>query len=106
MATHILLKETGMEFEGIRIGGKQGLPEDFRKINPKMNVPVLSVNGAVITETPAIMTAISQLSPDRHLFGTTDIEIVKSYEWMNWLSGMYTGKASANCSALLGSPTL
>jgi len=92
LATHILLKETGMEFEGIRIGGKQGLPDEFRKINPKMKVPVLSVNEDIITETPAIMTAISQLSPDRHLFGTTGIEIVKSYEWLNWLSGTVHGQ--------------
>ncbi|KAK5079467.1 hypothetical protein LTR70_009422 [Exophiala xenobiotica] len=92
LATHILLKETGTEFEGIRIGSKQGLPDEFRRINPRMKVPVLSVDGEIITETPAIMTAISQLSPDRHLFGTSDTEIVKSYEWSNWLSGTVHGQ--------------
>ena len=87
LASHILLPETGMKFEAIKIDVKAGAPEELRDINPKMRVPVLSLNGQTITETPAIMTAISQLAPEKHLLGKTNFETVRVYEWLNWLSG-------------------
>ncbi|KAJ6783776.1 hypothetical protein PWT90_07681 [Aphanocladium album] len=93
LAPHIVLKEAGIEFESIRLDAFAGYPEEFRRINPKMRVPVLAIDGEAITEVPAIMTAISQLAPERHLLGETNLEIVRAYEWMNWLSGVVHGQA-------------
>ncbi|KAJ3486583.1 hypothetical protein NLG97_g6583 [Lecanicillium saksenae] len=93
LAPHIALKEAGIEFESIQLDVFAGLPDEFRKINPKMRVPVLSIDGEAITEVPAIMTAISQLAPEKRLLGETNLEIVRTYEWMNWLSGVLHGQA-------------
>jgi glutathione S-transferase len=87
LASHILLHETGVDFEAIKIDVKAGAPEELRRINPKMRVPVLSLDDQIITETPAIMTAISQLAPEKILMGNTSLETVHVYEWLNWLSG-------------------
>jgi len=93
LAIHILLKEIGVQFEGISISLNEAGQEELRKVNRKLRVPVLLVDNEIITETPAIMTAISQLAPDRKLLGSTDIQIVRSYEWLNWLSGTLHGQA-------------
>lgn len=93
LAIHILLKEIEATFEGITVNARQELPEEMRKINPKMRIPVLIIDDETITETPAIMTAISQLAPDRQLFGSTNMETVRTYEWLNWLSGTVHGQA-------------
>ncbi|KIX05265.1 uncharacterized protein Z518_06137 [Rhinocladiella mackenziei CBS 650.93] len=93
LAPHILLHEAGMPFETITLSVKAGFPEEFRHLNPKMRVPVLSLNGHVITENPAIMTAISQLAPEKHLMGKTDLDKVRVYEWMNYISGTLHGQA-------------
>ncbi|TGO44632.1 hypothetical protein BOTNAR_0777g00040 [Botryotinia narcissicola] len=52
-----------------------------------MRVPVLSLEGEIITEVPAIATAISSFAPELHLLGRTTMETIRVYEWMNWLSG-------------------
>lgn len=93
LASHVLLKEIGVKFDPVKVELKDSLPESFRKINPKMRVPVLSIDKNIITETPAIFTAISQLAPERHLLGRSNIEVVRSYEWLNWLSGTLHGQA-------------
>lgn len=93
LASHVLLKEIGVKFEAVKVELKASLPESFRKINPKMRVPVLSIDKNVITETPAIFTAISQLAPERNLLGSSNIEVVRAYEWLNWLSGTLHGQA-------------
>ena len=93
LASHILLKETGVDFETAMLDVYKGLPEEFRAINPKLRIPVLSIDRQVITESPAILTAISQLSPEKYLMGKTNLEIVRAYEWLNWLSGTLHGQA-------------
>ncbi|KAK5055197.1 hypothetical protein LTR84_012946 [Exophiala bonariae] len=93
LASHVLLRELGIKFEAVKVELTASLPESFRKINPKMRVPVLSIEGETITETPAIFTAISQLAPERKLLGRSNIEIVRTYEWLNWLSGTLHGQA-------------
>ena len=93
IAPHIVLKELGVPFEPIRMRLENGaVPESFRTINSKMKVPVLSIDGQIITEIPAIMTALSQLAPERKVLGGTDMDVVRSYEWMNWLSGSLHGQ--------------
>lgn len=90
LAPHILLRETGVDFEPINMKAIQ-IGEDFRRINPKMKVPVISLGQDTITELPAVATAIASLAPDMGLLGRTPLDTVRVYEWMNWLSGTLHG---------------
>lgn len=94
LAPHILLREIGASFEAVRTSIPEGahLTEEFTRLNPKNRVPVLLLDGEVITELPAIATAISNLAPDRYLMGRTNLDRVRAYEWMNWLSGTVHGQ--------------
>jgi glutathione S-transferase len=89
LAPHILLHELGLDFEPIRVPIKEGAlqTEAFGRLNPKRRVPVLALDDEVITELPAIATALSLLEPERHLMGRGLIDQARVYEWMNWLSG-------------------
>ncbi|KAH8820733.1 glutathione S-transferase [Xylogone sp. PMI_703] len=88
LASHILLLEVEVEFEPIRVNLTwDGLGDDFRSINSKLRVPVLSFNGDLITESSAIFTAISSLAPEKHLLGRTPLQTARVYEWTTWLSG-------------------
>ncbi|PGH11890.1 hypothetical protein AJ79_04581 [Helicocarpus griseus UAMH5409] len=90
LAPHILLRELNLDVEVIQ-------PTDlsaaaFGTINPKLRIPVLSIDGEIVTEVPAILTAIAQLAPAGHsLLGKTPLETARAYEWMNWLSGYLHG---------------
>ncbi|KAF7893433.1 uncharacterized protein EAF02_000971 [Botrytis sinoallii] len=90
LCPHVLLFETGVSFESIaNLITKETVEftQNFSSINPKMRVPVLSLEGENITEVPAIATAISSFAPELHLLGRTTMETIRVYEWMNWLSG-------------------
>ncbi|KAL4863327.1 hypothetical protein BDV12DRAFT_177569 [Aspergillus spectabilis] len=90
LAPHILLQSSGLDFTPLRIeygGVEVQFPDQFRKLNPKMKVPVLVVDDEVITELPAICTFISNLAPEKHLMGKTPLENVRVLEWLNFLSG-------------------
>ena len=96
LATHILLLESGAEFKAIPNTVNLDtviFTEELQRINPKRRVPVLSIDGETITETPAIMTAISGLAPGKHFLGNSQLETIRAYEWMNWLSGSLHGHA-------------
>ena len=89
---HILLNEIHAEFElvVIDISKTGGFPDEYKHLNPKKRFPILVLDdGTVITETVAISTKISQMAPDHHLLGASDLEVVRSYEWFNWLSGTF-----------------
>ncbi len=95
LAPHILLREINASFDVVKINARSGISADFANINPKLRIPVLILelesDREVITEVPAILTAIAQMAPDRALLGRSDIEVVRVYEWMNWLSGWLHG---------------
>lgn len=56
-------------------------------------VPALFLDGEIITEAPAILTAISQLVPNKHYTGKTPLQTVRFYEWINFLSGSVHSKS-------------
>lgn len=89
LAPHILLNDSGLPFEAIRVPIKDGahLTPEFARLNPKHRLPVLALDDQVITELPAIATAIAHLAPGRHLMGRPGLDQARVYEWMNWLSG-------------------
>ncbi|WP_375396628.1 glutathione S-transferase family protein [uncultured Sphingomonas sp.] len=94
LAPHVLLHEIGVAFEAVTTNVFDGaqLTAAFARINPKQRVPVLALDGQVITEVPAIATAIADLAPERHLMGRTPLDRAKIYEWMSWLSGTLHGQ--------------
>ncbi|KAL2815285.1 glutathione S-transferase [Aspergillus cavernicola] len=90
IAPHILLHEASIQYTPLQskyAGVEVQFPEEFRKLNPKMRVPVLVVDDDVITELPAVSTMISILAPRKQFMGKTPLETVRVYEWMNYLSG-------------------
>ncbi|KAL2867808.1 glutathione S-transferase family protein [Aspergillus lucknowensis] len=95
VAPHVLLHEAGLPYEPIQYNyaaTEIQFPADYTALNPKRRVPVLVVDGEVITELPAVSTMISQLAPEKQFFGKTPLETVRVYEWLNYLSGtVHTG---------------
>jgi glutathione S-transferase len=84
LAPHILLHEAGLPFTAIPMRASEArttIPEDYRKINPKMQVPAITLDDlGTITENPAIATAIPSLVPEIALMGRTPIETARVYE--------------------------
>lgn len=92
LAPHILLQESGLEFSIHKEKTGQFTPALYA-LNPKGKIPVLALdNNTIITENPAIMNAISNLVPEKNLFGKTPFETVRVYEWLTWLSGTLHGQ--------------
>jgi glutathione S-transferase len=87
LAPHILLHEAGLPFTAIPMRASEArttIPEDYRKINPKMQVPAITLDETdTITENPAGATVISNLVLEMGLMGRTPIETARAYEWMN-----------------------
>ncbi len=94
LAPHVLLQETCLPFDPVltSFAAAAHLTDEFARINPKKRLPVLSLDREVITEVPAIATAIANLAPERHLMGRTALDHVRVYEWMIWLSGTLHGQ--------------
>lgn len=95
LAAHILLRASDLSFTltKVPLDSNGQIDASFRNVNPKGLVPVLVLDDdTVITESTAVMTAIAQLAPTRQWLGRSDIETVRVYEWMNWLSGTVHGQ--------------
>lgn len=107
-APHIVLFEAGVDFEPIVVY-PHNVTEKLLHLNPKARVPVLVLDGKdVITEVPAILTAISYMAPEKKLLGLTPLETVRVYEWLNWLSGTLHGQGFAGnwrASRFIENPT-
>ncbi|CRG86362.1 hypothetical protein PISL3812_03367 [Talaromyces islandicus] len=105
-APHILLFEVGVDFEIVAV---HQMTEELLRLNPKARVPVLVLNNEdVITEVPAILTAISYMAPEKKFLGSTPFETVRVYEWLNWLSGTVHGQGFAGywrASRFIENPT-
>lgn len=93
LAAHILLNELGVQYDPIVFKVEDGIPQELWKLNPKAKVPVLVIDGEVITENVAILTAIAQLAPERHLLGSTDLEKLRTYEYLGYLASTMHGQA-------------
>ncbi|KAJ6125079.1 glutathione S-transferase GST-6.0 [Penicillium samsonianum] len=91
LAPHILLHETGLPFNIQREKLGSFTPE-LLSLNPKAKIPTLTLDDVVITENPAIMTAIANMAPEKYLLGRPGtLDSVRCLEWMAWLSGTLHG---------------
>lgn len=93
LATHIALNCASLEFDATNLNVVRGFPASHLHLNPKGRVPILEVDGELITETPAILATISALAPQKHLLGAGVIDQARAFEWMAWLSGTMHGQA-------------
>lgn len=69
LATHIVLEDVGVDYVAHRVSFASGdqKSDDFVALNPKARVPVLITPSGILTETPAMMVYVAQLSPDADL---------------------------------------
>lgn len=88
IATHIVLKETGLNFETefVDLSTKvTGSGLDYLKINPKGVVPALGLeNGKILTEGTTILTYLADLVPEKNLIPKAGT--YERYEMMSLLS--------------------
>jgi glutathione S-transferase len=88
MAAHVALEETGTPYElksiNLRKGEQNG--EDFRRINPHGQVPVLDVDGTLITGSVAILTFLGRRFPDARLLPTDAAQEARCAALMSWIS--------------------
>lgn len=91
LSPHIVLREAGLKFdlERVDLGAKKTAKgDDFRKVNPKGQVPVLETDtGDVLTEGPMIVQYIADQSPDAKLMpapGT--MQRYRVQEWLNFIT--------------------
>ena len=90
MAPHILLEEVGTpyELELVSIADGRTRSPEYLAINPKGRVPVLlTEEGEILTELPAISWYIAQQSTSPALFPLGHLAAARCFEWFNWLSG-------------------
>jgi glutathione S-transferase len=92
LASHITLRESGLAFTITDLKVSKGYPAEYLHLNPKGRVPILELDGERITETPAILSTISALVPEKKLLGSTVLEQARAQEWMIWLCGMVHGQ--------------
>jgi len=91
LSPHIVLREAGLKFDLEQVDLKEKQLKsggDYRKINPKGQVPVLQLdNGEVLTEGPAIVQYVADQNPDSGLApraGT--LERYRVQEWLNYIT--------------------
>jgi glutathione S-transferase len=89
LAPHVLLEEVGEPFDVEQVLVSEGETTSPAHIarNPKGRVPVLEIDGAFLTEVPAISLWISNRRPDLDLFPEDAWRAARALEWFNWLSG-------------------
>jgi glutathione S-transferase len=90
-ACNIALRETGLQFELVRVDRKtrraaDGL--DYREVNPKDYVPALTLdNGAVLTEAIAVLQYIADRKPAAQLAPAAGtLERYRLEEWLSFVT--------------------
>ncbi|HEY4372954.1 MAG TPA: glutathione S-transferase N-terminal domain-containing protein [Burkholderiales bacterium] len=86
MAPHVALSEIGVDYEPRRVNfaEKQQNSPEYLKINPKGRVPVLLIDGFVITEVPAILTYLAQRFPQANLLPAGGEAMGRCLEWLGY----------------------
>lgn len=76
VAAHILLEESGLDYEATEISVAEGahLSKDYLAINAKGRVPALKTPDGVLTENPAILEHIAASHPQNTLRPRSDFE--------------------------------
>ncbi|HTN95258.1 MAG TPA: glutathione transferase GstA [Gallionella sp.] len=91
LCPHIVLREAGLGYNLEKVGRDDKKTEtglDYIAINPKTNVPALTMdNGQVLTEVAVIVQYLADQTPEKRLAppaGT--LERYRLQEWLNFIS--------------------
>lgn len=86
LASHIALIEAGLPFElkRLKFAENEQRSPDFLKVNPKGRVPALVTDQGTLSESPAILTFIAQMAPEKKLvpadpFGLARVQAFNSF---------------------------
>lgn len=89
LAAHIILEEMGQPFDTRAVPIREGahLRPDYLDINPHGRVPTLVEDGFVLTESPAILSYLGHLCPERQLLDVEDLRnLGRTAELLNYFS--------------------
>jgi glutathione S-transferase len=89
MAVHIALHEVGASFETrpMSFRNYDMRAPDFLKINPDGKVPVLLIDGRVLTEVAGILFYLARRFPEAGLLPRDDIEAeAQAVSWMSFIA--------------------
>ncbi len=89
MATHFALEELGAPYalELVSINERQQYSEQYRAVHPLGRLPALEVApGVILTETPALLGYLSDVSPERELLPREPLLRARANEWMSLLA--------------------
>jgi glutathione S-transferase len=91
LSPHIALLEAGLPYDLVKVdlrAKKLENGDDFLQVNPKGQVPVLSLDsGELVTEGPVIVQMIADKVAAKHLAPARDsAERYKLQEWLNYVS--------------------
>jgi glutathione S-transferase len=89
MAPHVALHETGAPFEAkpLSLARKETRTPEFLAINPNGKVPVLLVDGRVLTEVAGILFYLARTFPAADLLPQGDIEAeAQVVSWMSYIA--------------------
>lgn len=89
LAPYITLTEAGAKFEVRPLNLRKGqhTSPEYLKINPKHKVPVLIVDGKILSESVAIQTWIARTFPQARLLPTDPWQELQAISLMSWCSG-------------------
>ena len=87
-APHILLEETGLEYQAVRIDfqTKEQQSTAYLKINPKGRVPALVTENGILTETLAILAFLAQILPEKNLAPTDPFEFAIAQAFNSYIA--------------------
>jgi glutathione S-transferase len=89
MAPHIALHEIGAPFEAkpLSLATKDTRTPEFLAMNPAGKVPVLLIDGRVLTEVAGILFYLARTFPEAKLLPTGDIEAeAQVVSWMSYIA--------------------
>ncbi|HEX7564688.1 MAG TPA: glutathione S-transferase N-terminal domain-containing protein, partial [Bradyrhizobium sp.] len=91
LSPHIALLEAGLPYDLVKVdlrAKKLDNGDDFLKVNPKGQVPVLGLdNGELVTEGPVIVQMIADQAAAKNLAPPRDsAERYKLQEWLNFIT--------------------
>jgi glutathione S-transferase len=93
-----VLEDLNIPYDTLLISTMDGSTRsaEHLQINPKGRVPVLDVDGEILTEASAIMLYLALQYPDACLLPSNAIGMARIVEWMSWLSSIHASVIAQN----------
>jgi glutathione S-transferase len=85
-ATLVALEEIGEPFAAHLAGRNRATDLEFIAMNPKGKVPLLSIDGMLLTETLAILSYLARRYPDVKLLPADDPDALDALMTMSWIA--------------------